>query len=87
MYSTLPICLRFEARRRKVKTGHALPLQSLDDLDNSQVSAAALAGMHQLNLLEDEGNGKSKTYPEHYGVGNLPVPERAVVPTNIPQQV
>lgn len=59
IYSTLPFCLKFEASRRKIKTGHALPLQSLEDSENSQVSAAAMEGVHRLNQLED-GEGSLK---------------------------
>jgi hypothetical protein len=62
LYLTLPICLKFEASRRKKKTGHALPLQSLEDSENSQVSAAALAGIHRLNQLDV--HGKSETMHE-----------------------
>jgi hypothetical protein len=72
LYSTLPICLRFEAGRRKTKTGHALPLRSLEDSENSQVSAAALAGMHRLNQLESEGKGKLETFHEEDVGGSLP---------------
>ncbi|KFZ12117.1 hypothetical protein V501_04379 [Pseudogymnoascus sp. VKM F-4519 (FW-2642)] len=56
IYATIPFFLQLEASQRKKKTGHALPLQSLEDSENSQVSAAAMAELHQLNQLGDGEN-------------------------------
>ncbi|KFZ24828.1 hypothetical protein V502_00686 [Pseudogymnoascus sp. VKM F-4520 (FW-2644)] len=53
IYATVPFFLQLEASQRKKKTGHALPLQSLEDSENSQVSAAAMVELHQLNQLRD----------------------------------
>ncbi|RFU29284.1 hypothetical protein B7463_g7057, partial [Scytalidium lignicola] len=58
-YLTLPFLLKIEASRRKRKTGHALPLQSLEDSEHSQVSEAAMEGIRQLNQLESEGKIKA----------------------------
>lgn len=57
-YATIPFFLQLEASQHKKKTGHALPLQSLEDSENSQVSAAAMAmaELHQLNQLGDGEN-------------------------------
>ncbi|KFX97544.1 hypothetical protein O988_04824 [Pseudogymnoascus sp. VKM F-3808] len=53
IYATVPFFLQLEASQRKKKTGHALPLQCLEDSENSQVSAVAMAELHQLNQLGD----------------------------------
>jgi hypothetical protein len=52
-YATLPLWLLYEAKQRKAKTGHALPLQAMVDSENSQVSADTLARIHELNALEE----------------------------------
>jgi hypothetical protein len=36
-YLTVPFCLYFEARRRKAKTGHAMPVQAVVDAERSEV--------------------------------------------------
>lgn len=51
-YLTLPLWLMREARIRKLKTGHAMPLQAMEDAENSQVSEAARARLHEINQLE-----------------------------------
>jgi hypothetical protein len=53
-YATLPVWLLLEAKRRKGKTGHALPLQAMEDMENSQVSAAMLSRVHEINAMEEE---------------------------------
>ena len=53
-YLSLPLWLLREANRRKRKTGHAMPLQAMEDAENSQVSAAAIARIHELNAIEEE---------------------------------
>lgn len=35
-YLTIPLCLYFEAQRRKVKTGHSLPVQAVVDAGRSE---------------------------------------------------
>jgi hypothetical protein len=40
-YLTLPLWLTWEANRRKAKTGFAIPLQAMEDEENSAVSSAA----------------------------------------------
>jgi hypothetical protein len=49
----LPVWLLLEAKRRKAKTGHALPLQAMEDMENSQVSAATLNRVHEINAMEE----------------------------------
>lgn len=53
-YFTLPLWLLREANARKKKTGHALPLQAMEDAENSQVSAEAHARIHEINAREEE---------------------------------
>jgi len=53
-YSTLPLWLMWEAKRRKAKTGHAIPLQAMEDEDNSQISTAAHAKLHQIDALAEK---------------------------------
>jgi hypothetical protein len=53
-YMTLPVWLLLEARQRKLKTGHALPLQAMQDAENSQVSAATLDRIHEITALEEK---------------------------------
>ncbi len=53
-YLTLPMWLMWEANRRKRKTGHAVPLQAMEDEENSQVSEAAQARLHQLNATAEQ---------------------------------
>lgn len=38
IHLTIPFWLQLEARQRKLKTGHALPLRSLEDSEHSAVS-------------------------------------------------
>lgn len=52
-FATLPLWLLLEAKRRKAKTGHALPLQAMEDMENSQVSAAMLSRVHEINAMEE----------------------------------
>ena len=53
-YLTLPLWLLREANARKKKTGHAMPLQAMEDAENSQVSAAAHVRIHEINAMEEE---------------------------------
>ncbi len=52
-YLTIPLWLLREAKIRKHKTGHAIPLQAMEDAEHSQVSAAAMARIHEINALEE----------------------------------
>jgi hypothetical protein len=47
--------LQWEALQRKKKTGHALPLQAMEDAERSQVSAATMARFREVNALEEAG--------------------------------
>jgi hypothetical protein len=53
-YLTLPVFLLLEAKHRKRKTGHALPLQAMEDMENSQVSEAMLNRVHEINAMEEK---------------------------------
>lgn len=73
-YLTLPLCLCYEASKRKKTTGHALPLQSLEDSENSQVSAAAMARIHQLNQVESDAAVAAKYGHEGFeDIDSLPL--------------
>lgn len=64
IYTTIPFFLQLEASQRKRKTGHALPLQSLEDSENSQSSAAAMTELQQSNQLGD-GDDSLKSKAAH----------------------
>lgn len=51
-YITIPVWLMLEAGWRKKKTGHAIPIQAMEDEDNSQVSASNHARLRDLNETE-----------------------------------
>lgn len=53
-YLTLPLWLMREAQIRKKKTGHAIPLQAMEDAERSMVSAAAHDLIHQINEREEK---------------------------------
>jgi MFS family permease len=59
-YLTLPLWLLREANARKKKTGHALPLQAMEDAENSQVSAEAHARIHEINAREEQAAFKNE---------------------------
>jgi hypothetical protein len=46
--------LLWEAKRRKAKTGHAMPLRAIEDAEQSTISAANLARLHEQNALEEK---------------------------------
>lgn len=52
-YATLPWWLEREARIRKNKTGHATPLQAMQDAENSQISDEARARLHEITAAEE----------------------------------
>lgn len=51
---SLPLWLIAEAKTRKRKYGHAMPLGALEDAEHSMVSAAALERVHELNAAHDK---------------------------------
>jgi len=53
-YSTLPLWLMWEANRRKAKTGHAIPLQAMEDEDNAQISSAAHEKLHHIDAVAEK---------------------------------
>lgn len=53
-YATLPLWLMWEANRRKRKTGFAIPIQAMEDEENSQVSTAAHDKLHQVNAIAEK---------------------------------
>ncbi|KFX93817.1 hypothetical protein O988_06615 [Pseudogymnoascus sp. VKM F-3808] len=59
-YCTLPLWLLREANARKKKTGHALPLQAMEDAENSQVSAETHARIHEINAREQKAAFKNQ---------------------------
>ncbi|GAM33572.1 the major facilitator superfamily permease [Talaromyces pinophilus] len=58
-YLTLPYWLYYEARTRKRKTGHALPLTAIEDAEISHISAAALTRIHEVNEHEEQASEKN----------------------------
>ena len=48
-YLSLPILLNWEAKRRKDKTGSAMPLQAMADAENSQVADANMDRIIEMN--------------------------------------
>lgn len=71
-YLTLPLWLMREAMIRRAKTGHAMPLQAMEDAENSQVSEAAQARLHEINQREEndlfrrkEMKSESAEVPQH----------------------
>ncbi|KAK2808414.1 hypothetical protein FQN50_004799 [Emmonsiellopsis sp. PD_5] len=63
-YLTLPFWLLHEAKRRKAKTGHAMPIAAMEDAEHSMISAAALERIHEINaksekeVLDEEMGGQ-----------------------------
>ncbi|KAL9088345.1 MAG: hypothetical protein Q9165_006270 [Trypethelium subeluteriae] len=52
-YLTLPLWLEMEASNRKKKTGHALPLQAVEDAEQAQVSEAEKVRIRALRAEEE----------------------------------
>jgi hypothetical protein len=73
-YLTLPLWLLREARQRKLKTGHAMPLQAMEDAENSQVSEAAHARLHA--ITEAEENAAMKRDEMKLDVQHVELPEK-----------
>jgi hypothetical protein len=46
----------WEGKRRKAKTGHAFPVQAMEDEDNSEMSAAAHERLRQVNEFQEKGD-------------------------------
>jgi hypothetical protein len=62
--------LLLEAKWRKKKTGHAMPLRAMEDAEHSMISAAAMARLHEINAAEekigfDEERGHVETLHEY----------------------
>ncbi|KAJ9616416.1 hypothetical protein H2200_000134 [Cladophialophora chaetospira] len=53
-FASLPLWLLWEAKRRKAKTGHAMPLRAIEDAEHSTISAANLALLREQNALEEK---------------------------------
>ncbi|KAJ9634439.1 hypothetical protein H2204_006264 [Knufia peltigerae] len=53
-FASLPVWLLMEARSRKKKTGHAMPLRAMEDAEHSMISAAAMARLHEQNMIENK---------------------------------
>lgn len=43
-----------EAKSRKKKTDHAMPLRAMEDAEHAMVSAAALERLHEQNTMENK---------------------------------
>ena len=53
-YLTLPVWLLMEAKKRKRKTGHAMPIRAMEDAEHAMISAVALARLHEVNRMEEK---------------------------------
>jgi len=56
-YGSLPFWLLWEARRRKKKYGHAMPLRALEDVQHAHISAAAQAKEREQAMREEKLGG------------------------------
>ena len=56
VYLSLPFWLAREASLRKERTGHALPLQAIEDAEHARVSDAAKARIRTLKDHEEGAN-------------------------------
>lgn len=54
-YSSLPLWLLWEARRRKQKTGHAMPFRALEDAAHAMVSDGTKIAEQEQRLREEKG--------------------------------
>ena len=43
-----------EAKKRKRKTGHAMPIRAMEDAEHAMISAVALARLHEVNRMEEK---------------------------------
>jgi sugar phosphate permease len=66
LYSSLPFWFLFEARRRKAKYGHAMPLRALEDAGNAQVSEAARMQEQEQQMREQKGRGGDVESADHF---------------------
>ncbi|KAK3616983.1 hypothetical protein LTR22_026888, partial [Elasticomyces elasticus] len=65
-FSSLPFWLLLEARQRKKKTGHAMPLQALEDALHAQVSEAVLLKEQEAAAMEVKQRlDQEAAYVEH----------------------
>jgi hypothetical protein len=74
-YASIPIWLQLEAKQRKKKTGHALPLQAMIDAENSQVSPEAMA---RIQALQAGGDPTAKVVDLEEGVSDHQEQKEAV---------
>ena len=56
-YASLPLWLLWEARRRKTKYGHAMPLRAMEDAQHAQVSEAARTQEIEQAMMEEKRTG------------------------------
>lgn len=56
-YASLPLWLLWEARRRKRKYGHAMPLRALEDVQHARISDAARAKEREQAMREEKLGG------------------------------
>ncbi|KAI1625630.1 hypothetical protein EDD37DRAFT_648097 [Exophiala viscosa] len=63
-FASLPVWLLLEARSRKKKTGHAMPLRAMEDAEHAMVSAAALERLHEQNMMENKVDVESPRHLE-----------------------
>ena len=54
-FASLPLWLLFEARQRKKKTGHAMPLRALEDAQHAMVSDQVRQREHEQTVREEKG--------------------------------
>jgi hypothetical protein len=61
-----------EAKQRKRKTGHAMPLRAMEDAEHSMISAAARARLHEINAMEEKvGFDEEGEHLETVGEGKV----------------
>lgn len=76
-YLTLPLWLLREAKIRKKKTGHAMPLRAMEDAEQSHVSAATLARIHEVTALEEKAAVEEHTLRKGIGPVHVEHVEKA----------
>jgi hypothetical protein len=63
-YASLPIWLLAEAKRRKKKSGHAMPFRALEDAAQAMVSDTVRLAEQEQQLREKQGNNKDVAFIE-----------------------
>jgi hypothetical protein len=69
-YLSLPLLLNWEAKRRKDKTGNAMPLQAMVDAENSQVADANMGRIIEMNANDDGVAAREKQNAIEEGKSN-----------------